>query len=289
MILQDLKKKKLIAPPSFLIDNTHYLTVMGSEAYGVSQRGSDIDLYGFTIPHKTTIFPHLAGHIQGFGQTPNRFDQWQQHHIKDGEKEYDITVYNIVKYFQLCMENNPNMIDSLFTPRTAVIHMTQLGQYVRDNRKLFLHKGSKFKFSGYAYSQMHKIRTKKADPGTKRAQDMAEHGYSLKFAYHTVRLLLEGEQILTEGDLDLTRNKELLKSIRRGEWSLAEVEEFFKQKEHALDVAYTNSKLPHSPRIKEIKQVLLDALEMHFGTIEKAETVNQELIRELKDLVKKYE
>ena len=50
-----------------------------------------------------------------------------------------------------------------------------------------------------------------------REKDIVKHGYSTKFAYHIVRLLNEVEQILTEHDLDLERNREQLKSIRRGD------------------------------------------------------------------------
>lgn len=136
-----------------------YATYMGSVAYGVSDLGSDVDIYGFCIPPKELIFPHLGGEIPGFGAQIQRFEQWQQHHIKDvsTEKEYDFSIFSIVKYCQLCMENNPNMIDSLFTPRTCIIHSTAISEHLRENRKFFLHKGAYHKFKGYAYSQMHKM------------------------------------------------------------------------------------------------------------------------------------
>ena len=161
-LLHRLNKLNLLNAPKFLYDNTMYATYMGSVAYGVSNLNSDIDIYGFCIPPKDNVFPHLSGEIAGFGTQIQRFEQFQQHHIKDksSEKEYDITIFSIVKYFQLCMENNPNMIDSLFVPRTCIIHSTAISEYVRENRKLFLHKGAYHKFKGYAYSQMHKMRIK---------------------------------------------------------------------------------------------------------------------------------
>ena len=55
------------------------------------------------------------------------------------------------------MENNPNVIDSLFTPVNCVLHSTRVGNLVRENRRLFLHKGAWPKFKGYAYSQLHKM------------------------------------------------------------------------------------------------------------------------------------
>ena len=54
---------------------------MGSMAYGVSSDSSDMDVYGFCVPEKETVFPHLRGEIPGFGTPQPRFEQWQEHHM----------------------------------------------------------------------------------------------------------------------------------------------------------------------------------------------------------------
>ena len=143
-------------------NNVHYECIMGSVAYGVSNDTSDIDVYGFSMPPKHILFPYQHGYIVGFGKKPDGFDQFQKHHIKDKsrQKEYDITIYNIVRFFNLCMENNPNMVDSLFVPTSCVLHSTQIGEHVRNNRKLFLSKRVYHKFKGYAFSQLHKMKNK---------------------------------------------------------------------------------------------------------------------------------
>jgi predicted nucleotidyltransferase len=126
--IQELEKRKLIKPPRWLATNVMYETIMGSKAYNVSSDSSDMDIYGFCIPTKELVFPHLAGEIMGFGKQKERFDQFQQHHIFDDDalggdgREYDVQIFSIVKYFQLAMENNPNLIDSLFTPQNCVLH-----------------------------------------------------------------------------------------------------------------------------------------------------------------------
>ena len=134
--------RELIRPPSWLADNVAYETIMGSEAYGVSSDSSDRDIYGFAIPPRDVVFPHLAGELVGFGRQHHRFDQFQEHHIMDvgAEIQYDIQIFSIVKFFSLLMENNPNIVDSVFTPTECVIHCTAVGNMVRENRKLFLHK-----------------------------------------------------------------------------------------------------------------------------------------------------
>ena len=70
-----------------------------------------------------------------------------------------------------------------------------------------------------------------------------------KFAYHTVRLLNEAEQLLLEGDLDLQRNREMLKSIRRGEWTIEQVLDYFEKKRIDLETARTKSPLPAGPDV----------------------------------------
>jgi predicted nucleotidyltransferase len=261
---------------------------MGSEVYGASNGNSDKDVYGFCIPPKEIVFPHLAGEIEGFGRQRKRFEQWQEHHVKAEPYTYDCTVYSIVKYFQLCMENNPNMIDSLFTHVHAVQAQTSIGQMVRDNRRLFLHKGAWHKFKGYAYSQLHKIETKeRANP--KRQADIDNYGYDLKFGYHLVRLMLEVEQILIDGDLDLTRHSDQLKAIRRGEWTIGQIKQFFSDKERQLEQVYHDSKLPHSPNEEAIKSLLLNCLEQHYGTLPVPKLgVAEQALQEIKIVLAKY-
>lgn len=272
MLLNKLQTKQLIHCPPWLPSTTHYLCQMGSIAYGVAGETSDIDIYGWCIPNKETIFPHLSGEIFGFGKQIKRFEQWQEHHIKDEDegKEYDFAIYNIVKYIQLALENNPNILDSLFVPERCILHISQVGTILRENRKQFLHKGSYFKLKGYSYSQLHKMKIKQPQEGSKRAKDIKEHGFDQKFAYHIVRLLLEAEQILTQHDLNLECNSEILKSIRRGEWTEERIVEFFQSKEKMLDEVYHTSTLPYSPDEQAIKKILLQCLEHHFGSLEHA-------------------
>ena len=113
----------------------------------------------------------------------------------------------------------------------------------------------------------------------------------MKFAYHVVRLLDEIEQIMVEQDLDLERNREQLKAIRRGEWTLDQIERHFEAKERALENTYATSTLRHSPDEAAIKELLMTCLEMHFGSI--ADAVRREpsverLVREMEDVLARY-
>lgn len=301
MLLNRLYDKRLISPPEWLPDNTVYLTTMGSYAYGCQNPdSSDHDVYGVVIPPKHLLFPQLNGHIfysdnNGnywvFGGECKSFGTDQCHHVQDVEarKQYDFQFYNIVNYFQLLMENNPNIIDSLFTAADCVLHGTHVANMMRENRQVFLHKGLFDKFKGYALSQLHKMTTK--DPQGKRKEVREKYGFDLKFAYHVVRLLSEAEQLLVEGDLDLRRNREQLKTIRRGEMSEQEIREWAAQKERHLDDLRHKSQLPEKPQKAKIKQLLFDCLEHHYGNLKGAvEQPDEALValREVWDVMEKY-
>jgi predicted nucleotidyltransferase len=268
-----LADRGLARPPRWLPANVQYETIMGSVAYGVSSESSDLDVYGWAIPPKEDVFPHLRGEIPGFGHEAKRFAVYQEHHLRDPDalggmgRTYDLAIFGIVKFFALAMDNNPNVLDCLFTPATCVLHSTKVGNLVRENRRLFLHKGAWAKFKGYAYSQLHKIAIKQ--PIGKRAELVAEHGYDTKFAYHVVRLIGEVEQILADGDIDLQRDRERLKAIRRGEWTEDRLRQWFADKELQLEQLHVTSTLPTRPDEARVKELLLAALEEHYGSLEK--------------------
>ena len=278
-----------LSPPDWLADNLMYETIMGSEAYGVSSASSDIDVYGICIPPKNMVFPHLAGEILGFGAQIKRFETWQEHHVAAFDQSWDFQIFGIVKFFQLAMENNPNVIDSIFTPRRCVLSSTAIGEYIREHRRDFLHKGSWHKFKGYAYSQLHKIQIKV--PQGKRAELVDAHGYDVKFGYHVVRLLLEVEQILVHQDIDLERDREQLKAIRRGEWALERLMEWAQDKEKALEGVYHSSPLRYGPDEALIKRHLLHCLEAHYGDLSSAVVIPGEadaLLAQIAELTRPY-
>ena len=283
-----LAEKGFHRPPKWLPGCIQYETQMGSVAYGVSSDSSDVDLHGCCIPPKELIFPHLAGEIPGFGRQVKRFEQYQQHHIQSPDelggngRVYDVTIFSIVKFFQLAMENNPNMLEPLFTPQTCVLSCTKIGSMVREQRRIFLHKGAWHKFKGYAYSQKNKMYTKTPTEGSNRRDDYEKFGFDVKAAYHCVRLMLQVEQILIEGDLDLMRHREQLKAIRRGEWTADQIAMFFQEKEQSLEALYASSTLPHSPDEEKIKGLLVDCLEEHRGNVSEMVVVPDRAIEKLR-------
>jgi hypothetical protein len=96
---------------------------------------------------------------------------------------------------------------------------------------------------------------------------------------------------MVEHDLDITRDREQLKAIRRGEWELSYLHEWFEAKEKALEGVYAASTLRYGPDEEAIRALLLECLEHHYGSLQNA--VKQDvqvgqLVAELQKLVERY-
>jgi predicted nucleotidyltransferase len=287
-IVQSLIKKGFMVCPKFVEDNVIFEAVTGSYSYGIESNNSDTDVVAVVMNPKSDLFPNQAGYIYGFGPPYQAFTTFQQHKIPDSGVEYDVALYGIANYFTLASAGNPNIIDLLFSPQFCIRHNTLVGQHIRANRKLFLHKGFKHKFIGYAYAQLKKIDNK--DKEGKRADIISRYGFDTKYSAHLVRLCLECEQILQEGDLDLTKNSAVLKAIRNGEWTEEQVRAFFNDKEKYLEKLYQESSLPHSPDMDKIKALLVECIEMHYGSLDKVlhiESYNDNILRQVRELINK--
>jgi predicted nucleotidyltransferase len=276
-----LTENGLLTPPFPFVAETVYEVIMGSKAYGVSNDDSDVDVYAMCVPDKTVIFPHLAGFISGFGHKPPEFDVYQKHHMLTYGAEYDVCVYSIIKYFALCADNNPNMIDSLFVPDRCVIHSTDAGKHMRANRRMFLSKRAYDKLRGYAFAELKKLESYNPEEGGRRKETVEKYGYDVKSAYHIVRLLLEAAMVLVEGDLDLEANREQLKSVRRGDMTLEELRNWFYDKEKNLSTLHANSALQATVDFDVLTVLLKECLEMHFGTLEDAHFENAQALAKL--------
>lgn len=292
-IFERFEKNGYIKMPRWMGNNFCYIALTGSQSYGTNNPDSDFDIYGVYIPLKEDAFPHLKGEIVGFGRKQKPQDTYE--FCKDGnkifmdKKEYDAKCASIIKYFSLVLENNPNCVDILFVPENCILHCNKIGRIMRDNRKMFLHKGCFHKFRGYAMSQLKKMETK--EPEGKRKELRDKYGLDVKFGMNVVRILYECEMILSEGDLDLQRHNEVLKFILKGEWSLEKIKSWAAEKDKKLEELYSTSTIPMYPDEEKIKVILLSCLEEHYGNLSNCVNLqNKEAlaVKEISDILKKY-
>lgn len=126
----------------WLPERTLYLTKYGSHAYGTSTPTSDLDVRGICVPP--------AEYFLGFSKN---FEQLVTN------TPVDLVVYGIVKFFKLASECNPSVIEILYTNESDILYLNNRILPLIENRDEFLSRRVKHTFSGYAMSQLKRIKT----------------------------------------------------------------------------------------------------------------------------------
>lgn len=242
-----------------------YLTVMGSRAYKTNVPESDYDFVGFLIPPISVVFPHTRGDILGFGKNIQNFEQIQFQHMQTEEYgEVDVTLYNIVKYFQLLMGGNPNIVDSIFISNSSIYYTDEVGKLVKENRHLFLSEKNFHTFRGMLHAHLSRIKSGHVKEGRK----YDEQDWDWKDGYHCMRMCLELDEILFEGTLTVDKNSEPLMDVRNGKVNKEELVNYCESYLSNIEEKVANKaflKVPHSPDEKKIKKLLLDCLDIKYG------------------------
>lgn len=130
---------------------------------------SDHDWRGIFVAHPDTKLG-LTGKIDEIeikkgkdGKVPIE----QQELIKEINKlldmdmpmDVDFTLYEIKKFITLALDANPNLMDIIFTDDDAIVYENEKGKKLREEGKdVFLSTKTKFTFSGYAFSQLKRVR-----------------------------------------------------------------------------------------------------------------------------------
>jgi len=125
----------------WLVRNTIFLTRHGSHAYGTNLPTSDVDYKGFAIPPRA----YFLGCTQHFEQTESH--------------DPDLVIYDLRKFLALAADCNPSIIEVLWTAPEDHVVQTAWGEALREQRRLFLSRKARHTFSGYAMSQLKRIRT----------------------------------------------------------------------------------------------------------------------------------
>ena len=137
---------KLISKPEyrFLHTNEHlknrliFVTLGGSHAYGTNIEGSDVDVRGCALNSRSDLL----------GLT--NFEQ-----VIDNST--DTTIYSFNKLVSLLLNCNPNCIELLGCKPEHYVMVSDIGQQMIDNRKMFLSQRAVSSFGGYANQQLRRL------------------------------------------------------------------------------------------------------------------------------------
>jgi len=140
---------------NWLQNNLIYMTVAGSQCYGLDNELSDLDLKGICIP-PSSVENDL---FQNFNQAENDVNIHKKYEYLKNPKNPKIesTIFSLKKFFKLAAEVNPNIVELLFVDPNDILLQTPVMDELLKNRDLFLSSKAKYTFAGYAASQLHRI------------------------------------------------------------------------------------------------------------------------------------
>lgn len=154
------------------------LGVVGSQAYGLATEDSDTDRLG--------IFAYRTEEILSLKDTKDTFET---------HEPSDVTRHEAGKFIRLALKCNPTITELLWLPEYEV--MTDLGNELINIRTLLLSKSYvRNAYFGYATEQFYRIQR------AGRFPDVPVNRIE-KHARHLLRLLNQGFQLYTEGNLSV--------------------------------------------------------------------------------------
>jgi len=240
------------------IENTEFwhetdlLTRVGSRLYGCANPDSDDDRRGFVVEPAE----YLLGR-----------EKFEQHE----DKVTDLVIWGVQKFFHGLTKGSPNVFEILFVPDEFIISATDRGREVLRRRDVFVCMGSVIPIRGFAHSEWLKaqLKTKNKETGevyhskrvvgAKRKASHAEHGYSVKNAYHAIRLLHQGLELVQEGHITFPRPEaDFLRNIRNGEVQFEQLELEYEQLDARLSELIEQAPLRRFPDRKAIDELYYD-------------------------------
>jgi predicted nucleotidyltransferase len=155
--------------------HTIFLAVTGSHAYGMARPESDVDIRGAAITPRdvrdsfTKNFAQFlaAKQIGPWGPVSVQALEEMASHPTAGpgyklHGEIDLCIFALTKLVKLAANNNPNVLELLFLDERDIIHTSPAWETLRENADSFLSKKCKHTYTGYAMSQLKRIKGHRA-------------------------------------------------------------------------------------------------------------------------------
>lgn len=237
----------------------------GSATHGTKLSTSDDDFFGVVIPPVEWIL--------GL----RKFEHWDPKQLG-----VDVKIYSLSKYVGLLLKNNPNVLETLwlryedYCPQLT----SNLFRSLKEQRSIFSSLRAYHSFTGYAYDQLVRLETSRYSRamGEKRKKLVDEFGYDPKNASHLIRLFRSGVEFVRTGKLVVYRSdREELKEIKQGTWSLAQVKSEAERLASEMKAAKEVSPLPKEPDMEKAEAFLIDAMVNEIDGYRRAQTFSYQL------------
>jgi len=128
---------------SLLVDNAESIIfecLSGSHSYGLNTPASDEDYKGIFI-FPASAYLSLEAPVSQVSDEKN-----------------DVVYYSLLRFFELALNANPNIIELLFMPEDCIRKTTPFYTELQDSRSLFITKQAYESHVGYAHAQIKKAR-----------------------------------------------------------------------------------------------------------------------------------
>jgi uncharacterized protein len=214
-----------------LYDYVIYRCVVGSRAFGLDDENSDTDLRGIYLPPADI--------------------QWSLYGVPEQleNKENEECYWELQKFLILALKANPNILECLHTP--LIEYKNEIADELLSIKHIFFSKLVYQTYNGYVMSQFKKLE-----------QDLRVNGtIRWKHAMHLIRMLLQGIEILREGELNIkvTDNRDKLLTIKRGEMMWESVNDWRLMLHKDFENALRETKLPERPDYEKANLFLVKA------------------------------
>lgn len=241
--MTDVKNKHETARAKEIAEeNTILLTQVGSGLHGVSiANQDDRDEMGVCIEPPSCVI--------GL----EKFQQYQFRTQPEGERsgpgDLDLVIYSLRKWAKLAAQGNPTVLLLLFAPADQLVQCDMWGRTLQNRKDLFISKECGRRFIGYLDAQWERMLGMRSRR-TNRPELIEVYGFDTKFAYHALRLGIQGLELLTTGNITLPMPepyRSIIKDVRVGKYTKSEVVEWIENLHAELDKALVTADLPDKP------------------------------------------
>ncbi|ASR87072.1 nucleotidyltransferase [Mycobacterium phage Krypton555] len=176
--------------------------------------------------------------------------------VKSEPGDTEIVYYGLRKFVSEIVKGNPTLHTLLFTPNLAwpdTIGLQAFAPNLLSRQIAVTHVG----YANGMYDRLTGVRA----PRTNRPELIAKHGYDTKAAFHAIRLLIQGHEMLTHQTMTMPMHdlaRDFLLSVRNGELSEARALEEIVYWRERIEEAGQTSKLPLRPDMDVVNDWLVN-------------------------------
>lgn len=179
--------------------------------------------------------------------------------------KFDCVKYELKHFINLALKSNPSILSLLWVEDKHYLKVSDEMKILLDNKELFSSKKAYMTFTGYAGSQLRRMKRDNYEGGymgAKRKALVDKYGYDCKNASHLIRLLSMGIEFLSTGRLKVfrTADAETLMDIKSGKWDIEKVKSYAEELRLLTKVAHEKSPLPEEPSTDKIEEILMEII-----------------------------